>query len=91
MVLLEALYLGVPVVARPVGGIAEVVENGVNGIWVESSEPSALAEACLDLLSDEARRKRMALAARNVVAEKFAIEHTAARLTKLYCSLATIG
>lgn len=86
-VLLEALHLGVVVVARRVGGIPEVIQDGTSGLLVESSEPAALAEACLQILADEGRRKRLALGGANRVADKFAVERVAAEVTKLYCSL----
>lgn len=87
MVLLEALYLGVPVVARSVGGIAGVVQNQVSGILVESSNPEALAEACLSILTDDGRRKRLASAGAQLVAREFLAERSAAEVAKLYCSL----
>jgi L-malate glycosyltransferase len=87
MVLLEALYLGVPVVARRVGGIPEVIQDGVSGDLVDSSEPADLAKACLGLLSDEPRRLAMARAGVNVVAEKFSARQTAAQVAQLYKSL----
>jgi L-malate glycosyltransferase len=87
MALLEALYLSVPVVARPVGGVAEVVHDGVNGIWVGSSEPSALAVACLELLSDDTRRTLLARVGAKVIAEKFTADRSADQVAHLYRSL----
>jgi glycosyltransferase involved in cell wall biosynthesis len=87
MALLEALCLGVTVVARPVGGVAEVIEGGVNGILVASSDPSALATQCLGILTDEDRRKRMVQAASRLIADKFGVKQTAAEVAKLYRSL----
>ena len=84
MALLETLYMGVPVVARPVGGIAEVIQNGVNGVWVESSEPSFLGEACLQLLHDGARRSLLARAGAQLIAERFTAKRTADQLGALY-------
>jgi glycosyltransferase involved in cell wall biosynthesis len=90
MVLLEALGLGVPVVARNVGGVAEVVADGVNGLLVESAEPAALAEACRRVLSDPALRRRLAQAAKTSIMERFAAARTAARVLELYQSLAGV-
>jgi glycosyltransferase involved in cell wall biosynthesis len=88
MVLLEALCLGVPVVARGVGGISEAVQDGVNGILVTSANPVALAEACLRLLSDEGLRRRLSEAAEKSILEGFSVAGTAARVAGLYQSLA---
>ena len=87
MVLLEALYLGAPVVARSVGGIAEVVQNGVSGILVGSDEPDALAEACLGILGDKARRNRLGAAGTDLVSSRFSAKHTAAEVARLYATL----
>jgi glycosyltransferase involved in cell wall biosynthesis len=87
MVLLEALMLGTPVVARQVGGVPEVVQNGVNGILVESADPKDLAAVCLRVLSDEAGRGRMAAAGPASVRQKFTAERTADEVEKLYRTL----
>jgi glycosyltransferase involved in cell wall biosynthesis len=57
---LEALAAGLPIVTTPVGGIPEVIKDGVNGILIEPGDIDALAEGILRLLDDEALRKRMA-------------------------------
>jgi L-malate glycosyltransferase len=88
-VLLEALWLGIPVVARALGGIPEVVEDGKTGVLVRSDDPSVLAAACVGLLGDEARRRELAHHGARVVETAFSIEQTSAQLARLYSSLAT--
>ena len=61
--LMEALALGLPVVATDVGGIPEVVEHGREGLLVAPGRPGELAEALVLLLTDAERRRRMAEAA----------------------------
>jgi glycosyltransferase involved in cell wall biosynthesis len=90
MVLLEALHLGVPVVGRRVGGLPEVIQDGVNGILVSSDKPADFAQGCLRLLEDEGLRQRLTLAARKVVREKFSAESNAARVAALYEELCGI-
>ena len=87
MALLETLYLGVPVVARPVGGIAEVIQDGVSGVWVRSAEPDDLASACISLLRDDSRRHFLARGGAEVVAKEFTARHTAEQTAALYRSL----
>ena len=90
MALLETLYLEIPVVARPVGGIAEVIQDGVSGVWVRSAEPEDLAAACISLLRDDTRRDSLAREGAAVVAREFTARHTAQRTTTLYRSLSGI-
>jgi glycosyltransferase involved in cell wall biosynthesis len=72
-VLSEAMAVGTPVVATRVGGLAEVVEDGVTGRLVEPGDPQALAQATLDVL---ARRAEMGEAARGAAA-RFSTERHA--------------
>lgn len=87
MVLLEALLLGVAVVSRRVGGISEVIEDNRTGVLVASDSPSALAEACLGVLADEAHRRELGIAGRARTLEKFSAEQTGLQIAQLYRSL----
>jgi len=87
MVLLEALALGLVVVAREVGGIPEVIQDGENGILVKSDHPSALAAACLEVLADAERRCRLVDSGPQSVAKGFSAERMAAQVAQLYRSL----
>jgi glycosyltransferase involved in cell wall biosynthesis len=60
-VLAEAMNAGTPVVATRVGGVAEVVEDGVTGRLVDPRDPDALATAVLEVLE---RREEMGAAGR---------------------------
>ncbi len=71
LVVAEALWKGIPVVAGKVGGIVIQIQNGVSGYLVSS--PEECAARCLDLLRDTALRKRMAQAGREHVRENFLI------------------
>ena len=72
------------------GGITDVVQDGVNGVLIESGETPALAAACLDLLMDDDRKRRVATAAIASVSEKFTAQRNAAEVAGLYRSLCGI-
>ncbi len=78
-VLSEAMAVGTPVVATRVGGLAEVVEDGVTGVLVEPGAPDALAAAVLEVL---ARRDTMSAAARQA-ARRFGADAYAERVEAL--------
>jgi glycosyltransferase involved in cell wall biosynthesis len=78
-VLSEAMAVGTPVVATRVGGLAEVVDDGVTGLLVEPGEPDALAAAVLEVLG---RRDAMSAAARQA-ARRFGADAYADRVDAL--------
>jgi glycosyltransferase involved in cell wall biosynthesis len=78
-VISEAMAVGTPVVATRVGGLAEVVDDGVTGLLVEPGNPEALAGAVLDVL---ARRGPMGSAARQA-ARRFGADAYAERVEAL--------
>ncbi|MBW3649601.1 MAG: glycosyltransferase family 4 protein [Actinobacteria bacterium] len=70
-VLLEALALGLPVVASTVGGIPEIVDDGSEGLLVEEGDPEALAAAVARILTDEGLCQRLAAAGRDKALARF--------------------
>lgn len=83
-VLIEAMALGVPVVATPVTGIPELVEDGQTGLLVPERDPAALAAALRRLLADPALRRRLADAGRARVEADFDVRANVARLHALF-------
>ena len=71
-VAVEALMAGCPVVTVPVGGVAEVVENGVTGLVLADADPNRMAEAVVSLLGDEPRILSMRQASRGRI-ERFSV------------------
>lgn len=70
-VLLEAMALGLPVVATQVSGIPELVTPGRNGLLVEPDDPAALADAIQRVLADPVLAAALGRAARAGVTEHF--------------------
>lgn len=84
LVVLEALASGVPVVASDHGGLAELVEPGVDGMLVPPGDPHALASALRALLADPQACLRLGRAGREKVARAFAPAAHLAGLHSLY-------
>lgn len=82
-VILEALALGVPVVAINQAGPAEIIEDGQSGLLVPPRQPKALAEAITRILQDAELRFKLSSGAL-IRARRFSAQHTAARVTELY-------
>jgi glycosyltransferase involved in cell wall biosynthesis len=72
--ILEAMALSRPVVASDVGGIPEMIEDGVTGVLVAHDQPEALAAAIVDLLHDRKRAAAIAKAGHDLVHDRFCIE-----------------
>jgi trehalose synthase len=89
LVVAEALWKGIPVVAGKVGGIVIQIQDGVSGYLVSS--PEECAARCLDLLRDPALRKRMAAAGREHVRENFLITRDLRDQLELVATLAKVS
>lgn len=84
--ILDALSVGLPVVATRSGGIPEVIIDGYNGLLVEKEDPAALAAALSKLITDFDLRKKLAKNAL-VSVRDFAITNTVRRNVNLYREL----
>lgn len=69
--ILEAMAVGLPVVATDVGGIADVVHDGEAGLLIAHSDPAALADALRRLAVDDELRARLGQRARARALEAF--------------------
>ena len=85
---LEAMACGRAVVAAQVGGLPEVISDGVDGLLVAPEDPAALAGAVRRLLLDATARRRLGAAARARVESSFAAPKVAARMAALYAEVA---
>jgi len=83
----QALAVRTPVVATAVGGIPEIVKDGVTGRLVPPGEPDALARAILEMISDTERAHIMAQAGQALVRERFTVDAMMAATTRVYASL----
>ncbi len=88
VVVMEALGSGVPVVASFVGGMAELVEDGVTGYLVRPGDPQQLADRLGRLLDDPELRNAFGKAGRAKVTADFDSSEEAARLGTLFVNSA---
>ena len=85
---LEAMACATAVVASRVGGIPEVVDDGVTGLLVPPEDPSSLADAMNLLLRDPVRADAMGRAGRERAVAEFSWDAVAAQTAALYAELA---
>jgi glycosyltransferase involved in cell wall biosynthesis len=83
----ESMAAGVPVIATSVGGIPEVIRDGIDGTLVPPGDPDALAEAMLKLLLEPQLAARMGQAARERISRSFSIEKMVREFEDLYLYL----
>jgi glycosyltransferase involved in cell wall biosynthesis len=86
--ILEAMCAGLPVVATAIGGVSELIADGVTGILVPTRNPNALSEALVALARDGKRRKAMGRAGRERVEREFPITRSVSGLEQIYGQLA---
>ncbi|MGH9750997.1 MAG: glycosyltransferase [Candidatus Polarisedimenticolia bacterium] len=84
LALLEAMALGLPVVAARAVGTGEVVRDGENGLLVEPGDVAGLAAAIVALRRNPERAARLGEAGRRAVVERHSLEAAAARVDRLY-------
>ena len=87
MVILEALALQRPIVASQVGGIPEVITDGVHGLLVPVGDSGSIAQACERLLTDRLLAESCGRAGRRRVEQHFSSRSMAEQVAELYQSL----
>lgn len=84
LVILEAMALARPVVATAVGGIPEMIEDGVTGLLVPPHEPIPLADAITRLLLDHPLADMLGRAGHRLVHERFCVERMMSAIETVY-------
>jgi len=84
MVVVEAMAAGVPVIATDIPACREVLDGGRCGLLVPPGDSTALAEAILQILDDEALRTRLVQAASERVRTHYHVKRMAAGYAELF-------
>jgi glycosyltransferase involved in cell wall biosynthesis len=81
--MLEAMKFGKPIIASKTGGIPEVINNGKNGLLINSN-PDEIAEAIISLYKDKDKMRMMGAEALKTVQEKFTWNIAVDQFLQLY-------
>ncbi len=84
MTLLEAMAMGLPVVASKLDGIAEVIADGHEGLLVESGDAGGFAESISRLLENPALGSELAGNARTKIEARFSVERMTSAVEAIY-------
>jgi glycosyltransferase involved in cell wall biosynthesis len=86
-VILEAMAMEKPVVASRVGGIPDLIDQGVNGLLVRPGDPRELADALEKVLSDNGLGRKLGRAGRKRIKNQFSADVMVQSIEKLYREL----
>ncbi len=81
--ILEAMSIGLPVIASDVGGISEAVDAS-NGILISSEQPQEVADAIVTILEDSVKREQMKRASIQKVETTFSLTHMLEQIEHVY-------
>lgn len=87
----EPLLAGVPTIAGRVGGLPEVVIDGLTGKLVGIRDPEELAQAVLDVLDDQEHHRELARVGRRLVGTMFDVKRTAREVFEIYRHILDAG
>ncbi len=84
--ILEAGQVGLPVIASNVGGISEMIEDGISGIIVEPKNVEQIVSALILLIENKKKREELGANLKKTVAKKFSLKKMLDKTKELYIS-----
>jgi glycosyltransferase involved in cell wall biosynthesis len=85
--ILEALASGTPTLTTRVGGIPDVIQDGVQGVLLDDHYPGPVATAIEAMLSDRQRLREMSVAAMQRASDHYGVERLALQFDRIYREL----
>jgi glycosyltransferase involved in cell wall biosynthesis len=82
--IMEAMSLGKPVIASKVGGVSEIIEDGITGMLIEPNQPDQIADRIIHLLSNQEIYSSIAQKAKEVVTERFSLQKYVAAMEEAF-------
>lgn len=87
MSVLEAMSYGLTTIATPVGGVPQVIQDGINGYLMPIDDSTLLASRINELLDDSGLAARIGSAGRKTIEESFSMDSYAQKLAEMYESV----
>jgi glycosyltransferase involved in cell wall biosynthesis len=87
MAVIEAMASGLPIVSTNVGGLPDLVQDGVNGLMVEPGCPDELADALLKIISNPKLRQSMQEKSAQIASDNYDLEQHVHQLLEIYHAL----
>ena len=91
VVFAEAIYLGTPIVATKIGGIPEIIADGIDGVLIPPADSNAIANATKDLINNPEKLKSLANSGKQKVIERFEFEDMTRKYEAVYEDLMKNG
>jgi glycosyltransferase involved in cell wall biosynthesis len=85
----EPLLSGVPVIATTVGGLPDLVQEGISGKLVPARNPEAVAAAIVDSLQNRTQARHLTITGQEMARHLFDVERTAREVAQIYATLAS--
>ena len=82
--ILESMACGTPTVCFSVGGLPDLIQNGINGYMAPCFDIEKFGEMVLDLIKDSSKRKRMSIGCRKSMEMDYQLKHQAFKYNELY-------
>jgi glycosyltransferase involved in cell wall biosynthesis len=78
------MAIGKPVIASNIGGVSEIIEDGITGMLIEPNHPEQITDRIIRLFSDQEMYDTIAQKAKEVVTERFSMQKYVAAMEEAF-------